>query len=89
MKRQYRLYEMTPYNSKIDLYHGGVFIKQSKVWVNEIEKETYKLKSMGYTRAYTKDEVEEAKQTYLHMLENALVEPDEEMENKNYILRGG
>lgn len=79
MKRQYRVQEGVQFKYAIKLYHDGKFISHNHVWLDELEDRIYELECRGYTQCYTEDEVEEAKQTYLHMLENVLVEPDEEI----------
>ena len=79
MKRQYRVQEGVPFKYIIKLYNDGKFISHNHVWLDELEDRINELECRGYTQCYTEEEVEEAKHAYLHMLENVLVEPDEEI----------
>lgn len=74
MKRQYRVQEGIQFKYIIKLYHDGKLISHNRIWLDELEDKINELEIKGYTQCYTEDEVEEARQEYLHMLENILEE---------------
>lgn len=75
MKKQYRSQHTYSFKVFIYLYHDGELVETKKFWeddeyLNFIEN----LELNGYTYGYKKEEVEEAKERYEHMLNNMIDE---------------
>lgn len=75
MKKQYRSQHTYSFKVFIYLYHDGELVETKKFWeddeyLNFIEN----LELNGYTYGYKKEEVEEAKKRYEHMLNNMIDE---------------
>lgn len=77
MKKQFRAFHVG-FAVRIYLYHDGEFVERRQTWEGEeAVTEFDKLESEGYTYGYMPEEVEEAKETYEHMLANIIEVKDE------------
>ena len=73
MRRQYVVSKGPTFRVWIATYHDGVLMRQDKVWLDDFDGFTVKLEREGYERAYTKKEVQEAKEEYERLLARQLV----------------
>lgn len=77
MRKQYDLYEGASFRYWVVLYHDGVKVDAVKKWQgDELSAYLDKLESEGYTRGYTKDDVEEAYKKYIHIYNNRIEQED-------------
>lgn len=74
MRKQYVVSAGSNFRVWITTYHDGMKIQNDKVWLDDYNDFTDKLEAEGYERAYTKEEVQEAKEDYERMLAHQLVE---------------
>ncbi len=74
MRKQYVVKKASSFQDWITTYHDGVKIQNDKVWLDDYDDFTDKLEADGYERAYTKEEVQEAKEEYERILAKQLVE---------------
>lgn len=74
MRKQYVVKKASSFQDWITTYHNGVKIQNDKVWLDDYGDFTDKLEADGYERAYTKEEVQEAKEEYERLLARQLVE---------------
>ena len=74
MKKQYVVKRASSFQDWITTYHDGVKNRVDKVWLDDYADYTDKLEAEGYERAYTKEEVQEAKEKYERMLARQLAE---------------
>ena len=74
MRKQYVVSAGPIFRVWITTYHDGVKIQNDKVWLDDYKDFTDKLEAEGYERAYTKEEVQEAKEDYERRLARQLVE---------------
>lgn len=75
MKLQYRVFDtFNAYN--IILYHDGKIFKSYKVYKSNDKafEEVERLKEIGYTYGFTKEEVEKQREKYERMLDNIVEE---------------
>ena len=70
--KQYRYSDATFGKHNLYVYNDGVLAGIKPCYTNELNYEIDRLEAMGYTYGYTKDEIEEARNTYERMLENAI-----------------
>jgi hypothetical protein len=73
MRKQYVVKKASSFQDWITTYHDGVKIQNDKVWLDDYNDFTDKLEADGYERAYTKEEVQEAKEAYERLLARQLV----------------
>ena len=73
MRKQYVVKKASSFQDWITTYHDGVKIQNDKVWLDDYNDFTDKLEADGYERAYTKEEVQEAKEEYERLLARQLV----------------
>lgn len=73
MRKQYVVKKASSFQDWITTYHDGVKIQNDKVWLDDYNDFTDKLEADGYERAYTKEEVQEAKEEYERLLAQQLV----------------
>jgi hypothetical protein len=74
MRKQYVVKEGATFRLWITTYHDGVKIQNDKVWLDDYADFVDKLEAEGYERAYTKEEVQEAKEEYERLLARQLME---------------
>ena len=74
MRKQYVVKKASSFQDWITTYHDGVKIQNDKVWLDDYDDFTDKLEEEGYERAYTKEEVQEAKEKYERLLARQLME---------------
>lgn len=74
MRKQYTVKRASSFQDWITTYHDGIKNRVDKVWLDDYANYTDKLEAEGYERAYTKEEVQEAKEKYECMLARQLVE---------------
>ena len=74
MRKQYVVSKGPTFRVWIATYHDGVKLQNDKVWLDDYDDFTQKLEKDGYERAYTKEEVQEAKEEYERLLARQLVE---------------
>ncbi len=74
MKKQYVISEGPNFRIWISTYHDGVLIQRDKIWLDDYDDYTDKLEAECYERAYTKENVQEAKEEYERLLARQLVE---------------
>lgn len=72
MKKQYDYYECRWPNYEIVLYHDGEKVGVEKKSLLECDEYLEELESQGYTRGYTAEDVEKARERYEHMYENRI-----------------
>ncbi len=73
MRKQYIVKRASSFQDWITTYHDGVKIQNNKVWLDDYSDFIDKLEAEGYERAYTKKEVQEAKDIYERLLGHQLV----------------
>lgn len=73
MKQQYVVSKGPTFRVWIATYHDGVLMRQDKVWLDDLDDFTVNLERDGYEKAYTKEEVQEAKEEYERKLARQLV----------------
>jgi hypothetical protein len=76
MRKQYVVKEGPTFRVWISTYHDGVPMQEDKIWLDDYDNFTDKLEEDGYERAYTKEEVQEAKENYEQLLARQLVEAE-------------
>ncbi len=74
MRKQYVVKKASSFRDWITTYHDGAKIQSDKVWLDDYADFTDRLEAEGYERAYTKEEVQEAKENYERLLARQLVE---------------
>lgn len=72
MRKQYRVVEKDWYRSYLCLYHDGEGVSVNIYNLHEIYDVIEGVESHGYTRGYTKEEIDSAKRDYEHKLANAI-----------------
>ena len=73
MRKQYDCYETRSFKYDIILYHDGVKVAAESKWFgDELNAYIDGLESEGYTRGYTKDDVEKARKHYEYLYENRI-----------------
>lgn len=72
MRKQYDCYECRWPNYEVVLYHDGEKVGVEKVSLLERDKYIEELERQCYTKGYTKDDVEKARQRYEYMYENRI-----------------
>ena len=74
MRKQYTIEQGATFRYWITTYRDGMKIEEHKVWVgDEMSDYIDKIEAEGYEKAYKKEEVQEAKEKYEHMLARQLV----------------
>ena len=68
MRKQYTVRRASSFQKWITTYHDGVKNRIDKVWVDDYAAYTYNLEEDGYELAYTREEVQKAKEEYERML---------------------
>lgn len=76
MRKQYTVKKASFFQDWITTYHDGVKNRVDKVWLDDYANYTDKLEAEGYEIAYTKEEIQEAKEEYERKLAHQLVEAD-------------
>ena len=76
MRKQYTVKKASHFQDWITTYHDGVKNRMDKVWLDDYANYTDKLEAEGYEIAYTKEEIQEAKEEYERKLARQLVEAD-------------
>ena len=75
MRKQYVVREGATFRYWVTVYHDGVEVESTKVWLgDELDELTDKLEAEGYERAVTKETVQRAKENYERLLAQQLVE---------------
>ncbi len=74
MRKQYVVSKGPTFRVWITTYHDGVKNRMDKVWLDDFDDFTRKLEKDGYERAYTREEVQEAKEEYERLLARQLME---------------
>lgn len=74
MRKQYVVSKGPTFRIWIATYHDGVLIRQDKVWIDDFDDFIVKLEREGYEKAYTKEEVQKAKEDYERKVAHQLVE---------------
>lgn len=75
VKKQYTIKEGSTFRYWITTYRDGSKMEAHKVWVgDEMNDYIDKIEAEGYEKAYTREEVQEAKEKYERMLARQLVE---------------
>ena len=74
MRKQYVVKRASSFQDWITTYHDGVKNRVDKVWLDDYADYIDKLEADGYERAYTKEEVQEAREEYERLLARQLVE---------------
>ena len=74
MRKQYVVSKGPTFRVWIATYHDGVKNRIDKIWLDDYDDYTDKLEAEGYERAYTKEEVQEAREEYERLLARQLVE---------------
>ena len=72
MRKQYDIYECPSFYYNIVLYHDGVKVGVEKKSVLDYDEYLNELANQGYTRGYTKEDVEEAHRRYKYLYENRI-----------------
>ena len=76
MKKQYDYYEgRWPYY-EIILYNDGVKVAVERKDLLQLDKYLEELKTEGYTRGYTEEDVEKARKRWEHIYENRIERKD-------------
>ena len=74
-KKQYHCIQNSSGRYVISTYHNGDLKTTIQIgYASEMKEYIQSLERQGYTRGYTSDEIEEAKQIYQEMLFNEIVE---------------
>lgn len=76
MRKQYVVSKGPTFKVWIATYHDGVLMRQDKVWIDDFDDFIVKLESEGYEKAYTKEEVQKAKEDYERKLARQLARAD-------------
>lgn len=75
MKKQYRYGDYLSFGKKyLTTYHDGELIETKVFWLDDFFDEKDRLEDAGYTYAFSKEEVEKAKERYEYMLANMIEE---------------
>lgn len=74
MRKQYAVKTASYFRYWVTTYHDGVAIRRDKIWVDDYADYADKLEEEGYERAYTKEEVQKAKEEYERLLARQLME---------------
>ena len=75
MRKQYTIEQGATFRYWITTYRDGSKIEEHKVWVgDEMNDYIDQIEAEGYEKAYTRAEVQEAKEKYERMLARQLVE---------------
>lgn len=74
MRKQYVVSKGPTFRVWVAIYHDGVLIRQDKVWIDDFDDFIVKLEREGYEKAYTKEEVQNAKEDYERKVAHQLVE---------------
>jgi hypothetical protein len=74
MRKQYVVKEGPTFRVWISTYHDGVPMQEDKIWLDDYDDFITKLESEGYERAYTKKEIQEAKEEYERLSARQLME---------------
>ena len=74
MRKQYVVSKGPTFRVWIATYHDGAKNRTDKIWLDDYADYIDKLEADGYERAYTKEEVQEAKEEYERLLARQLVE---------------
>ena len=74
MRKQYTVRRASSFQDWITTYHDGVKNRIDKIWLDDYANYTDKLGADGYERAFTKEEVREAREEYERKLAHQLVE---------------
>ena len=75
MRKQYTISQGATFRYWITTYRDGSAVEKHKVWVgDEMNDYIDQIEAEGYEKAYTREEVQEAKETYERMLARQLVE---------------
>lgn len=72
MKKQYRCKDYKFGQKILYIYHDGKLVVTKKLWLDECFNHIEELQEAGYTYGFTEEEVEEARQQYIHMLANKI-----------------
>ena len=76
MRKQYVVSKGPTFKVWIATYHDGALMRQDKVWIDDFDDFIVKLEREGYEKAYTKEEVQKAKEDYERKLAHQLVRAD-------------
>lgn len=76
MRKQYVVSKGPTFKVWIATYHDGALMRQDKVWIDDFDDFIVKLEREGYEKAYTKEEVQKAKEDYERKLAHQLVGTD-------------
>ena len=74
MKKQMRYIPYKWPYTIIQIYHDGQLVEEKTLFQDEAGDYIEKLEQQGYTKGYTKQEVEESKQIYENQLQNIIEE---------------
>jgi hypothetical protein len=74
MKKQYTVHEGLFYRTTIRIYLDGKLVETFYKWKDEAEEFIKNLEVMGYTLAFTKEEIDKTKEQYEYMIDKVLVE---------------
>ena len=78
MKKQYRYSYNIGFKKYFYIYHDGVLVLRYPVWDADIPNEIERLEILGYTRGYSKIEVEQARKEWEYMSKNMIIKPEGE-----------
>ena len=74
MIKQYTVERCATFKYWVITYHDGAKNRTDKIWLDDYADYIDKLEADGYERAYTKEEVQEAREEYERKLAHQLVE---------------
>jgi hypothetical protein len=72
VRKQYDYYECPSFKYNIVLYHDGVKVAVEGKWLTDLDDYLEELEAQGYTRGYTKEDVDNARINYEHKYENRI-----------------
>lgn len=72
MRKQYSFHEYAWGCYVIELYHDGFLMQEIQKDKADVNRYIDTLEARGYTYGYTDNEIEKARKTYEHMLENRI-----------------
>ena len=72
MKRQYRTSDAGAFRTRIDIYHDGTKISTEIFWDDEADAQVEHLEEQGYTRGFTRAEVESAEKFFKNLQDNCI-----------------
>lgn len=72
MKKQYHISYAGSFRANIALYHDGAQTHIVTLWDDDVDDSIEKLEKDGYTRGFTKEEVEQARKEYGYLRDNCI-----------------